>query len=1070
MTFVRFLLNLLYALPILGALALVAGMNVRRVSRVRQTPLPAVAVVYSVVVLVVLYRFTDAVNAFFVAVWELLPGAVGSPGLTWLYIWANVLVLFGFAVIKLVLRPLLGRWFDAGGELAQTIAARIYFLVPTYGLWFVERRFGDLRALLRAFYWTSAVLTLLLVAFAATFSDLPAFSAVAYPAIAALLIGEAYFAIDGLTKDEYDTQILGEADRSRRVGNYGPLARLYRDMFPERILADGVHLSSLAPLESGFKVGELARSDDEVERIAGAYFDRLGAERSDVDVNLVEATVGLLRGESVLISNPFYADLTPYLALPAYHRLLQYQKVLVVVGRDASTSDLSEWIRSGLESITGVPDLWNVGVLSSLETEGLDVGVLRFADVHDLDLLRRNDEFLRQVGYVILAEPSRMMSTGQLGLSLVVSRCSKDRTPAFAAFDGNHDGLVDALSHLLKVSLTEVVASALPRGASSEVVWKAEGPHLQTSLVPRVSRYLGMGTEIGALALKYQVKRVHWVGSESFPVADMMWIAGQYYGQINSFADLDLSQDALRDSLVAETNPWALPQQDNYFLVVEDEAANAFEAIRSFATRATSVGFVNVISEDYLLRDYMADNRELFGADPKAIPSIVPDFARTERNAVLRLIMSLLSFGMTRRELEHEFEVISRSGAGASAADGSEASQGEDELLVELRRLVAEHTGVTSFEINQATTLELSAVTSEDGLTTSYSIPAGSELDGVIAALRGAYFFVEDEVEDVNRIGALLYDHVYQALLPGQFITHGGKFYEVQSISPAGSRNGVILRRAADHIRGRSAYRQIRRFVIEPGEADDISNARTRRGGVEVLRARGTIRAESLGYLEMRSRSDLTGARRVDISGIPQRHYVNKSFLVLRLPGIPDHARLAVAMLLNELFVTVFPHSHHYVSALTPDETGHFGDLLADLTVADGLPEEGRWNDAIFIVEDSTIDLGLLVAVERHWERLLRTITDYLVWNSTPRPPEEEAPADFTPEFPVRPPSVKARSWWRRLWARLRPRRRGTAEPVKAEPAADTEGQSAAEQDPGEEVLAQEEPVEGGADGAVEKE
>ena len=38
---------------------------------------------------------------------------------------------------------------------------------------------------------------------------------------------------------------------------------------------------------------------------------------------------------------------------------------------------------------------------------------------------------------------------------------------------------------------------------------------------------------------------------------DMAWIAGQYFGQINQFAELQMSQDALREAFVPKLEPVA---------------------------------------------------------------------------------------------------------------------------------------------------------------------------------------------------------------------------------------------------------------------------------------------------------------------------------------------------------------------------------------------------------------------------------------------------------------------------------------------------------------------------------
>ena len=81
-------------------------------------------------------------------------------------------------------------------------------------------------------------------------------------------------------------------------------------------------------------------------------------------------------------------------------------------------------------------------------------------------------------------------------------------------------------------------------------------------------------------------------------------------------------------------------------------------------------------------------------------------------------------------------------------------------------------------------------------------------------------------------IGAKLYGHIFQALIPGQFLTYGGKYYEVQSITP---RNGVVVRRAADHITGRKYYRQIRHIAIRNWQDDTSVGGQKSLGDIRIL-------------------------------------------------------------------------------------------------------------------------------------------------------------------------------------------------------------------------------------------
>ncbi|WP_022901089.1 hypothetical protein [Humibacter albus] len=998
-----FLQSLAGTAPVLIVLLLARTLNVPRAVRVRQYLLPPIAAVYLIGALVVLYPLNSWLDSLLGGLFRVIPVLQTWYSTAWLYVIENTVVILVWLAIKLILRPVFRRVGAEANFFASSLVAGVYVFDADYETWFVQRRLGSLRTFYRVLTWFSLAVAIGLIALVDAFPAWPGFLAISFPALAALLIAEISYSLDGVTRPEYESDVFGEDDTATRVVQYGGLREIYRETFGDRTLDTSISLSSTDPKSSFARLDELSRSSSDVDRIASAYFGRLKASGRELDINLLDATTRLLHDVSVVVSNPFYNDLTDYLAFPVYYRLLQYGKCLIIAGRDSAASDLAEWITAGLESITGVPDLWRVDVLDERNSRELDVGVLRFADIHNLDLIAGADDFFGEVAMVILAEPSRMLTTAQVGLGLVLARCGRSSAPVFAVFDRNHDGLVDALSHLLRTNLTTVVASALPYGAGSQVVWRGDGPPMHTAILPEITRYLGLGTEIGAVALKYQVSRVEWVGADVFPVEDMSWIAGQYYGQLSAFAGLDVSQHAISESIVPVANPWELSRSDNRFLVVEDEISNVYESIRLYATRADKQGFVNLISSDYLLRDYMVANRQIFEADPKAVPSFVPDFARTERNAVFRLVLTLLAFEVGHDDLVRELELIGVRVPEPDAGDvdgrdrdGEEAGERTPPTVVELRSLIERHTGIRNAPVTWSSQIidEGVGVPKE---RVSYRIARGSRLDEVVAQLKPAYFFVEDEAVDENYIGAALFGHVYQLLLPGQFVTHAGKYYQVQSIGESALRNGVVLRRAAEHIDDRRTYRQLRRFTIADIESTGRVGTRIVDGGVGIRRVPATMSVQSLGYVEQTGRSGLGTGHRVEIEGIPARQYREKEVLEITLPDVPPSVRKTIALLLNELFVTIFPHSVPFIVALTPDEEGEFGDLLAGFT-SDGP------RDAIYLVEDSVLDLGLILSVERNWRRLLEIVADFLTWRggidgSEPEPEEPSGvDADDLPE------------------------------------------------------------------------
>lgn len=197
-------------------------------------------------------------------------------------------------------------------------------------------------------------------------------------------------------------------------------------------------------------------------------------------------------------------------------------------------------------------------------------------------------------------------------------------------------------------------------------------------------------------------------------------------------------------------------------------------------------------------------------------------------------------------------------------------------------------------------------------------------------------------------------------------------------------------------------------------------------------------------------------------NGIPVRTYRNKEILRIELPEqdgrLTDDIRRTVTLLLNEIFRTLFAENQAYICALTDSapagEAGRISPMTYTLQ-AEGCATE---RNAIYIVEDSQLDLGLTIAVERNLDRILGIMHDYLAWhietleNSLNPPPDPQPHIVFTDEEDGESVSdekkganAPAKSWFRRLiekiksWFRKKP-------PKQPSP---TDGDAPAEDVPG---------------------
>ena len=986
MDFLHFIKTILGVLPFLVLCFASAKTNLNKANRSRQFLMPIIALVYCVLGVI----FLDTINNLIFKLFNWLGQYLTFlQNVSWQSIATfvlNAVLVLGFIAIKGLALPIIsGIW--KSNKVAESTSGLFYEREEDVDKWLLKPKFANFRGYIKGFYIATFIVSVLIFVLSQNYPKSVFFQAAFYPVFGVLVLGEVVFFLSGLTKSEFVEDILGEDEESYKVANYGILREILRDLFSERVLYENTLDTSDGISTTFDELDEMAQSDDSSLKLIGSYYLNLKNSGAEIDINYVKSSVNLLNGKSTLFCNPFYRDLTHYITLPMIKQLISYKKCLIVLGRDSALSDVKNWIDSGLENFSNTDSLWQSQVLDEYGNAS-DVGIIKFSDIHNLKIHKANKEFLSKVGFVLIVEPSRILASGQIGLSLLVNNCeSTGKEIVYCACDRNCDGLVDALSHTLKTSITEVTATVTGGGNNSQMYWNADGNYMHHKIFPTISRYLGMGTEINAVAMKYQLDQTGWVGSEKFPVLDMKWIAGQYHKQICQYADLPESQASFDRSFNVYSNLWSTERKENSFLVVEDEFQNLFEITRVFASRSKSQGFVNVISENYFLRDYMLDNVEVFSADPKAIPTIVPDYARTERNMVLKLIMMMAYDMVSEERISKELMLC--------------GIPFEDPYIT-LKELIIKHCHVEDASLSVRFKEELQSDSLNSIVVKYYEINETNELYEYAQLLKNAYYIAEDEEGESHYIGAKLYGHVFQAMLPGQFMTFEGKYYEVQTVTPL---SGVVVRRAADHITGRRYYRQIRRFVLDNwSDGMEMGSKRTS-SDIEIARGYANISVETDGYLDMNSYGDLSKAKKVSLNGVPTRNYRNKNVLKIKLPeSCTNRIRYTISLLMNEVFRTTYPETYHYIAALTPYNEDCYSENLAYATYRlDGDCDE----NCIYIVEDSDIDLGLIVSVERNLKRYLEIIADVLNWHSNKMletPSIEDAPEEeFVPDFGEKP-------------------------------------------------------------------
>ena len=944
------------------------GICAAKKNRAGMALLVPISIIYSVFCCILVLQFYHQLEAGIGNLLEMgselpLPGSLGEllSNLNvdgHILVMANLIILLLFLPVKLVSGQILKRVWKTKELIESTSSFAYTYDEDTEG-WYIKRRWENYREFLRAVRWGMVIAAgVILGAWEAKhFSGTTVW---AFPCAAVLIFNELSFFFNGPVQKERGYRFSGEDADSHRVGMYFRIREIYEYLFPNAILAAQTGFETAGKESASLLVNQLKESEDKADRLTADYY-LAGRRFTNAEPDGVRMTCALMHKTNVICMNPYYRDLSDYVTLPIVHTLASGRKCVVITGRMSSGENLKAWISELLKDYTHMPSLWNVEDLTA-DPPNCEIGILRFPELYNSDVITRNRAFFQKTDFVIIEEPSVILNTGQTALSILAQEFGTEtRRPTYLVCDRIVDGLVDTISHVLRTEFTTVIAPPSPRCIYSGISWDVNGDYRRQELFNKESGYLGCGVELAAAAVKNQIPQVNWYAETKVPLQDVQWIAGQHYPVICQYMNQPIMQSTINDKIQMASEFWDPPQMDEYFSIVEDEFDHMYAVMRLALTRGRKQAFVNVLSENYMLRDYMRYNQQMFLSDPTVVPSVVPDYAKSARNTLIKLLLMMLQRELSEKELLDEFHLV--------GCDGLSAEEILEDLLprytrgsLEVLKIRKEVRAVAPFTQEE----ELMYSINKQGLRNVFG-----------DTLETAFFILEEEESGSRFVDAKFFNHVTQCVIEGQLVTYNGKYYQARYVSPS---SGVVLRRASNLFDERHSYRQIRQYRF-PNSMEKITRQRAV-GDIIISNVEKDLQVRTTGYLDLTDLHDLENARLVDLSGDPHvdhysRAYHNKEMLKVTLPGTSEDVRYTICLLLMEAFRTILPDGYPYIAVTTQYERRE-GDKLSAVVY----PIEGELeNDVIYIIEDSDIDMGILGAVERNLKRIMEILADYIEWH-----------------------------------------------------------------------------------------
>lgn len=633
----------------------------------------------------------------------------------------------------------------------------------------------------------------------------------------------------------------------------------------------------------------------------------------------------LSNDRSVLITDAFYHDWERAFFIPVHRFLLHDRKVIILAGANMDPENLRNWVRNELEHLLGIKENWRTKIWIP-GCNNWDIVVVPYEQIPFFAYEMKKSRHFWGV-FTFALEPSRMIMEMKDYLELLSESfgCMKEK-PVYCFADMHFYGLADTLSHIFGVKIHGI---AIDWEKSLSICSYGIDETVQSEAFKYwgTKDYWGNGSVVMS-ELSKRGETFTYCSQGTVPVRDIKnALKGKLLSSAGSNDEIKVMEDCL-DRCVFEGSFWKLDRQQDLNIIVCDEWCNFFRITDLLSSRAMEQSRIFVLSETYILRDFLWDkaSRHLF--TESFVPVFVPIYQDTKRNKMIKVVISGYQSPIQAETMEEElpFHLISRN------CDAVFCRKNKDEWFFDK----------TFLEENEWW-------------------------------LEDVYFV--DEAKNTEPFGCRKLGHIYQKYLPGQFITLHGSYYRFSRVEKRNGHLVMRLSRSSSLVQQPFRYQQCRTYFMGESRHEKTVRKDTR---VEMKWYSGNIIVTTEGYYEAEKWNwtgdcDDVEERFVQVE-IPRRKYQQKRWIHLEIRNQENEGLYeALAILLTEIAKTIFPFHYQYL-AIIPFHGSQNGEGILYQV------RQRKFNTGLCIIEDCMEDMGILEVFEAHFAKIMDLCKEYCSW------------------------------------------------------------------------------------------
>lgn len=791
------------------------------------------------------------------------------------------------------------------------------------------------------------------------------------PVIPLLLCIETAGYLGGPRPEPATGNLWGEDQMVKQQGHFRELLNAYKEIWPEKILAvnDGIGLNNLAQPTPAAEVS--SATENPLHPYLQIVQHNLASHNKPLSNAQMRALKDLWEGKDLLLLDYCRESSEPLLSAFLQKHHLEGRKIVVMVPEQSA--EYRFWLSDLQKQPVYAVLPFRIATLSDSRREE-DLLLVTVNDMLCFPLEHIRD-WLAGVGAVVVLDPAHSIfsdiASAHTLFKIFADLSIHQRVQYF--FIARHDqkNLESSLRISFGVAPQEHRFHSRPAGEGCYICWKEEGePAFQDKIIVGQKRHYSAEPIIALPALHDGLEQIHLLFQN-----DTGWL--EYIEEVDK---TDQPHPKLKDALVGHAQGLFPILDERALVIARDRDCNIPATLEQGLSLASQGIFVHTVSGPYLLRDYFVDNLDFcLNLKSDVIGNLAPILAHNHNSAIYslaqRLLVGALRESRVREELsEHHHPAAQLSGESLAQA-----------LAEEFKKVLI---------IEEAVQIERQIQyvfnTNENRLQTEALLKLSPKSIGAVSRRWRDFYTIKDM--DGTQLAILHSGHLYQKFLPKQVHFFNGEAYVL------GHANQDTKSIPATHTsaKGSLVYRNIRRIHLS---ADGIRwitqrHSQNRDVGFSWSFGEADFSVTTHRWISFGHGVDFV-ARGIKEEYLTEdqltRAYRQGRFLKLSVT-LPETQRekasqtnlaSTLSLLLNEIFMSIFPDAYPYLCAATtdmpePSSENRVGILLPELLIEGDLLRETM---DIYVFEDSLTDMGLAKALFEKRDYLLELLDDYLAWS-----------------------------------------------------------------------------------------